>query len=100
MVAEADTSLAINSPAVGSVSMLIAILLLWPGLGRSGRLQHTSLCRGQMGSGFGTLCDRRKSESPAPERSDPPIGTPSIAWGRTWGNRARRGFAKFGRFAP
>src|ERR1700694_4729036 len=33
-----------------------------------------------MGSGFGTLCGRKKSESPAPERSDPPIGMPPIAW--------------------
>src|ERR1700687_3368948 len=53
-----------------------------------------------MGSGFGTLRGRKKSESPAPERSDPRIGTPPIARGRTWGNRAQRGFAKFGRFAP
>jgi hypothetical protein len=31
----------------------------------------------------GTLCNRRKSESPAPERSDPRIGTSPIPWGRT-----------------
>src|ERR1700738_3009521 len=36
-LAEADASLAIDSPAVGSVSMLISILLLWPRLGPSGR---------------------------------------------------------------
>jgi hypothetical protein len=42
-LAEADASLAIDSRAVGSVSMLISILLLWPGLGRSGRPQHTLL---------------------------------------------------------
>jgi hypothetical protein len=42
-LAEADASLAINSPAVGSVSMLISILLLWPRLRRSGRPQHTLL---------------------------------------------------------
>jgi hypothetical protein len=53
-LAKADASLAIDSLAVGSVSMLISILLLWPGLWHSDRLQHTLLRRGQMGSGFGT----------------------------------------------
>jgi hypothetical protein len=42
-LAEADASLAIDSPAVGSVSMLISILLLGPRLRRSGRPHHTSL---------------------------------------------------------
>src|ERR1700686_3889656 len=58
-LAEADASLAINSPAVGSVSMLISILLLWPRLRRSGRSSaHIALTRPD-GKRGGTFCGRK-----------------------------------------
>src|ERR1700680_4319313 len=44
-----------------------------------------------MGSGFGTLCGRKKSETPAPERSDPRIGHASDRmWSDIGKSRAER----------
>src|ERR1700680_1402344 len=44
-----------------------------------------------MGSGFGTLCGRKKSETPAPERSDPRIGHASDRmWSDMGKSRAER----------
>jgi hypothetical protein len=71
-LAEADASLAINSPAVGSVAVIVSILLLWPRLGRS---QPHCSDAARWEAGFGTLCGRKKSESPS---LNPPTRSPRL----------------------